>query len=67
MLTCPLGEGHFGGDDSSNKPSGEATPVETTDVNAKKAGARGGKGTSKKAKTREQRLQMIDGDMGMGL
>ena len=60
----PKGEGHF--EDQSAKASGAATPVETSDVTGKK-GARGGKGTSKKAKTREQRLQMIDAEGDMGL
>lgn len=59
------GEGNFG--DDSAKQSGAATPVEPPEVGSKR-GPRGGRGISKKAKTREQRLQMIDGagDMGMG-
>jgi chromatin-remodeling ATPase INO80 len=58
-----IGEGHF--DDVSAKPSGAATPVSAIDAPGPK---KKGKGTSKKAKTVKQRLQIIDGegDMGMG-
>lgn len=65
------GEGHF--DDLSAKPSGAATPVSAVDLptksGAKKGpGSRGGKGTSKKAKSVKERLRVIDadGDLGMG-
>jgi len=68
-LTCSPGEGNF--DDASNKPSGAATPTEiaaATEPAKSKKGPRGGKGKSKKAKTAEQRLAIIDaaGDLGMG-
>ena len=63
------GEGHF--EDASAKPSGAATPVSAVDVpsaGAKKKGPRGGRGISKKAKTVQERLRVIDaeGDLGMG-
>ena len=72
ILTQLLGEGHF--EDASAKPSGAATPVSDAAAmtNTPKSkigpGSRGGKGTSKKAKTVKQRLQIIDaeGDLGMG-
>ena len=67
-LTNIAGEGHF--EDASNKPSGAATPVSTVEAppaGAKK-GPRGGRGVSKKAKTVQERLRVIDaeGDLGMG-
>ncbi|KAF7513263.1 putative DNA helicase ino80 [Endocarpon pusillum] len=63
------GEGHF--EDASAKPSGAATPVSAVEVpapGAKKKGPRGGRGVSKKAKTVQERLRVIDadGDLGMG-
>ena len=62
------GEGHF--EDASAKPSGAATPVPTPEeaVPAGKKRPRGGKGISKKAKTVQERLRVIDaeGDLGMG-
>jgi chromatin-remodeling ATPase INO80 len=70
LLTDSPGEGHF--EDASARPSGAATPVSAVDVpaasDAKKKGPRGGKGISKKAKTVQERLRVIDaeGDLGMG-
>jgi chromatin-remodeling ATPase INO80 len=69
LLTSDEGEGHF--EDASAKPSGAATPVSAVDVvpaGGKKKGARGGRGISKKAKTVQERLRVIDadGDLGMG-
>jgi len=69
LLTSDEGEGHF--EDASAKPSGAATPVSVVDVvpaGGKKKGARGGRGISKKAKTVQERLRVIDadGDLGMG-
>lgn len=64
------GEGHF--EDASAKPSGAATPVSAVEVpsaaGAKTKGPRGGRGVSKKAKTVQERLRVIDaeGDLGMG-
>ncbi|KAH7122455.1 SNF2 family N-terminal domain-containing protein [Dendryphion nanum] len=55
------GEGHF---DESNKPSGAATPVPTTD--GPNPGPGKGKrkgGMSKKAKTAKQRLAVADGEI----
>ncbi len=69
-LTSTAGEGHF--EDASTKPSGAATPVSAVDVppaaGAKKKGPRGARGISKKAKTVQERLRVIDaeGDLGMG-
>jgi chromatin-remodeling ATPase INO80 len=70
LLTLSPGEGHF--EDASAKPSGAATPVSAVDVappaGTKKKGPRGGRGISKKAKTVQERLRVIDaeGDLGMG-
>ncbi|KAL2825600.1 SNF2 family N-terminal domain-containing protein [Aspergillus cavernicola] len=67
------GEGNF--DDISAKPSGAATPLSTgenietpsaTPV-PKRGRGRGGKGTSKRAKTTKERLRLIDGDGGLGI
>ncbi|KAL4883279.1 SNF2 family N-terminal domain-containing protein [Aspergillus karnatakaensis] len=67
------GEGNF--DDISAKPSGAATPVSTAEnigtpsaatPVAKRGRGRGGKGTSKRAKTTKERLRLIDGDGGLG-
>ncbi|KAI9368771.1 SNF2 family N-terminal domain-containing protein [Aspergillus egyptiacus] len=66
------GEGNF--DDISAKPSGAATPlstgenVETPSATPvpKRGRGRGGKGTSKRAKTTKERLRLIDGDGGLG-
>ncbi|KAL9108918.1 MAG: hypothetical protein Q9227_006314 [Pyrenula ochraceoflavens] len=55
------GEGHF--EDASAKASGAATPVSTADAPAPKRGPRGGKGTTKKAKTVKERLKVIDGEV----
>ncbi|KAJ5948756.1 Helicase C-terminal [Penicillium verhagenii] len=64
------GEGNF--DDNSAKPSGAATPLsDPVDVSssapaAKRSRGRGpGKGTSKRAKTTNERLRLIDGDGGL--
>ncbi|KAJ6164453.1 hypothetical protein N7470_003125 [Penicillium chermesinum] len=65
------GEGNF--DDQSQKPSGAATPasdnVELPPPGAATKGGRGrgrgGKGTSKRAKTMNERLRLIDGDGGL--
>ncbi|KAJ5524813.1 Helicase C-terminal [Penicillium frequentans] len=63
------GEGNF--DDNSAKPSGAATPLsEPVDSSsapvAKRGRGRGpGKGTSKRAKTTNERLRLIDGDGGL--
>ncbi len=60
-----IGEGHF--DDTSNKPSGTATPIINDDDDdapkgrSRGAGSRGGKGISKKAKTKAQKLAIADG------
>jgi chromatin-remodeling ATPase INO80 len=76
LTVLVVGEGHF--EDASAKASGAATPVSMAENGGvpgavssgpkKGLGSRGGKGTSKKAKTVKQRLQIIDaeGDMGMG-
>ena len=65
---CVTGEGHF--EDASAKPSGAATPVSTAELPlpGPKKRPRGGRGISKKAKTVQERLRVIDaeGDMGMG-
>ncbi|KAL4865448.1 hypothetical protein BDV12DRAFT_174537 [Aspergillus spectabilis] len=67
------GEGNF--DDISAKPSGAATPVSTAENIGtpsaatpvpKRGRGRGGKGTSKRAKTTKERLRLIDGDGGLG-
>ncbi|KAL4942120.1 hypothetical protein BDV06DRAFT_169023 [Aspergillus oleicola] len=68
------GEGNF--DDASAKPSGAATPVSTAEQMGtpqaagtpvpKRGRGRGGKGTSKRAKTTKERLRLIDGDGGLG-
>ncbi|KAL4912503.1 SNF2 family N-terminal domain-containing protein [Aspergillus aurantiobrunneus] len=67
------GEGNF--DDASAKPSGAATPVSAAEnIGTPSAGTpvpkrgrgRGGKGTSKRAKTTKERLRLIDGDGGLG-
>ncbi|KAJ5263557.1 Helicase C-terminal [Penicillium angulare] len=65
------GEGNF--DDNSAKPSGAATPMsDQVDVSssapaAKRGRGRGpsGKGSSKRAKTTNERLRLIDGDGGL--
>ncbi|KAJ5689569.1 Chromatin-remodeling ATPase [Penicillium macrosclerotiorum] len=65
------GEGNF--DDASAKPSGTATPMSDnldTPPSAAPAAKRGrgrgpGKGTSKRAKTINERLRLIDGDGGL--
>ncbi|CAL5872166.1 uncharacterized protein PFLUO_LOCUS6424 [Penicillium psychrofluorescens] len=67
------GEGNF--DDQSAKPSGAATPLSAADgietPSSVPGGKRGrgpgkGKGTSKRAKTMNERLRLIDGDGGLG-
>jgi chromatin-remodeling ATPase INO80 len=65
VLTSALGEGHF--EDASAKPSGAATPVSAVDGPPPGAKTKG-RGVSKKAKTVQERLRVIDaeGDLGMG-
>jgi hypothetical protein len=53
----PLGEGHF---DTSEKPSGAATPLSTAEA---PAGGKRKKGMAKKAKTAKQRLAVADGQV----
>ena len=68
LLTPAAGEGHF--EDASAKPSGAATPVSAVDIppdGAKKKGPRGGRGISKKAKTVQERLRVIDADGDLGM
>ncbi len=59
MLTVIItGEGKFD-DESSNKPSGAATPLSTMDGPP----AKRKKGTSKKAKSIKQKLAVADGEV----
>ncbi|KAF2275166.1 helicase SWR1 [Westerdykella ornata] len=54
------GEGHF---DTSNKPSGAATPVSAMEGGGPGSGKRRKGGMSKKAKTARQRLAVADGQI----
>lgn len=70
MRLLLIGEGNF--DDASAKASGAATPVSAGDNlsgaptgPAPKRGRKGGKGSSKRAKTTTERLRLIDGDGGL--
>ena len=57
MANDIIGEGHF---DTSEKPSGAATPVPGTET---PVGSKKKKGLSKKAKTAKQRLAVADGEV----
>jgi DNA helicase INO80 len=59
VLTNAIGEGNF---DTSEKPSGAATPVPPA-VEGGPGPGKKKKGMSKKAKTAKQRLAVADGEI----